>query len=114
MSSCLDHIENWRVIQRFAQTKSITRTAIELDLEISKVSRIVTKIEKGLDRRIFDRSERPIKLTPFGEEAPCLQEWDAFYRFIDPQEGGFSNIRLSTPIGIGRFYLNNQLDEYRT
>ncbi|WP_337437161.1 LysR family transcriptional regulator [Parasutterella excrementihominis] len=118
MSSCLDHIENWKVIQKFAQTKSITRTALELDLEISKVSRIVSQVEKELERRIFDRSERPIKLTPFGEElmsklAPCLQEWDAFYRFVDPQESVFSNIRLSTPIGIGRFYVNNQLDEYR-
>lgn len=118
MSSYLDHIKNWKVIQKFAQTKSITRTALDLDLEISKVSRIVTQVEKELERRVFDRSERPIKLTAFGEElisklTPCLQEWEAFHRFIDPQASVFSTIRLSTPIGIGRFYLNNQLDEYR-
>ena len=118
MLSSIDSFFNWTIFYNLVHTRSITRTSIELGVETSKVSRIIGQLEKELGRPLFDRKSRPLKLTSYGEEvaakgASAMQEWKGFLNFLEPSDEKYKLIRLSTPIGIGRFYLNEQIVQYQ-
>ena len=117
MLKLISNTENWRILAKVAETGSLSRAALELGCEVSRVSRIMIALEKEVGMEILDRSKRPLKPTRAGAELlerlrPALAEWEAFEAFLDSSEAPVTVIRLSTPIGIGRFYLNNELREY--
>lgn len=116
--STFSNLQDWRTLLAVADTGSISRAALELDCHIAQVSRSVSSLEKRIGIEIFDRSTRPFRLTPTGEEVierlrPLMREWQSFEDFIVTPESPVKLIRLSTPVGIGRFYLNDQIAEYR-
>ena len=41
-----------------------------------------------------------------------MAQWQAFETFVTSSGSNVQTIRLSTPVGIGRVYLNHQIAEY--
>lgn len=117
MTDPFSSLRPWRIFLRVADCGSVSRAALELDADAAYVSRTVASLERDLGVRLLDRSVRPMAPTPEGRAVlsrlrPLLAQWDGFERFALSPEGGRRMIRLSTPVGIGRFYLNRQIAEY--
>lgn len=117
MSAILNNMAAWKLFERIAKTGSLSRAAIELDLSVSKASRLLSQLEDGLGVELIDRTTRPMQLTPTGSRLfaklqPVLPLWNNFVEAVNTEAGLRRVIRLSTPVGIGRFYLNQQLAEY--
>ena len=55
-------------VEAAARLKSFTRAGEELNISQSAVSHAVTQAEQFLDTRLFDRSARPVALTPEGRD----------------------------------------------
>lgn len=58
----------WRVFLSVVRTGSISQTSLELDLELSKASRLLLDLERDLGCALFDRTRRPILPTDAGAE----------------------------------------------
>lgn len=117
MKRSLESLFPWRVFLSLSETGSMSRTALEMHLQPSQVSRAVSGLETLAKAQLFERSKRPIVLTQKGREVkarllPALAEWERFEGFLEEQKEDRPFIRLSTPVGIGRFYLNAQLADY--
>ena len=117
MSETLHNIAAWRVFERIVKTGSLSRAAIELDLSASRASRLLSHLEKELDAQLINRAVRPMQPTVLGERLSeklqrVLPLWAEFEDALAAETKLFSVVRLSTPVGIGRFYLNAQLAEY--
>lgn len=117
MRSTLTDIAAWKVFAAVVKTGSFTRAAIELDLTVSKVSRILSQLEIDLGQELIDRTVRPLQPTQLGESfLPKLKSilllWDEFESSFGSNKVLAHVVKLSTPVGIGRFYLNQQLSEY--
>lgn len=117
MTDLFHDLRPWRLFLKTLDTGSFSRTAIESDLAVSQVSRAIANIEKELGTELFDRSTRPLMPTAAarvieGKLRPAMAQWSAFAAFVLSPTAPRHTIRLSTPIGIGRFYLNKQIAEY--
>ncbi len=118
MREPLSKLEAWRVFEAVARTGSLSRAAIELDMSVSKTSRTLARLEAQLGEALFVRASRPLKPTPLAAAAlqrlqALLPAWREFEDFVQASAGLRRVVRLSTPAGIGRFYLNEQIAQYR-
>ena len=109
MSETLHNIAAWRVFERIVKTGSLSRAAIELDLSASRASRLLSHLEKELDAQLINRAVRPMQPTVLGERLSeklqrILPLWAEFEDALAAETKLFSVVRLSTPVGIGRFY----------
>lgn len=107
----------WRVFLSLLSTGSMSRTAIDLNLDVSQVSRLLTGLETTVGRDLFNRRSRPLQPTAEAKEIdgkirPLMAQWQAFETFVTSAGSKVQTIRLSTPVGIGRVYLNRQIAEY--
>ena len=117
MKRSLDSLTAWRIFLSLCETGSVSLTADALNLQPSQVSRAVSGLEALTGAVLFDRSKRPLIATPRGREVearlrPVMTQWDLFGDFLERPPERHTAIRLSTPVGIGRFYLNAQIAEY--
>ncbi len=117
MHQWIGSVESWYVFAKVVQTASITRASIELGMDASRVSKVLLQLEKGVEAQLIDRSVRPIRPTERGAAVyetilPLLRDWTAFQNGLTDPSQGKVTIRLSTPVGIGRMYLNNQISDY--
>ncbi len=117
MPETLNNITAWKVFDRIVRTGSLSRAAIELDLLVSRASRLLSHLEEELDAQLVNRAVRPMRPTVLGERLSeklqsILPLWTEFEDALAAETKLFSVGRLSTPVGIGRFYLNAQLAEY--
>lgn len=117
MRATSSNIIAWKVFYTITKTGSLSRAAIELDLSVSKLSRLLAQLEDDLGETLIDRSRRPLQPTAFGQKVlaklkTVLPLWCEFEDFLNSENGLRHVVRLSTPVGIGRFYLNKQLAEY--
>lgn len=117
MRSSLTDIAAWKTFEKIVRTGSFPRAAIELDTSVSTVSRTLSQLEADLGVPLVVRTVRPLEPTPFALSLlerlqPMLEKWSEFDEFLTAEARGRSVVRLSTPAGIGRFYLNAQLAEY--
>ena len=107
----------WRVLAAVVDYGSISLAARMLNMSIARTSRALAQLELQIGRPLVDRSSRPLRATAFGEAVlpklrAVLADWDAFEHFLNDAGTRRTRIRLSTPAGIGRFYLNAQISEY--
>lgn len=117
MRATSTNIVAWKVFHTITKTGSLSRAAIELDLSVSKLSRLLAQLEDDLGETLIDRSRHPLRPTAFGQKVlaklkTVLPLWCEFEDFLNAEKGLHHVVRLSTPVGIGRFYLNKQLAEY--
>lgn len=79
----INNLEAWRALESFSKCGSLIDAAKELDVEVSTVSRSIASLEKALDRKLIDRTKRPVQITEFGKEildrfTPVLRTHDRF------------------------------------
>jgi len=60
-------LENLKIFKDIAQTKSISRGAAMNDISQSAASQLIQQLERRLGIELFDRSKRPLALTPAGK-----------------------------------------------
>lgn len=82
--SPLDNLIAWEALVVASKTGSITRTAFVLDMEITRVSRLLADLEKTLGFECFDKTRRPMRPTP-----ECLR----LVRKVEPLVNGFRTLR---------------------
>lgn len=107
----------WRVFLSLLSTGSMSRTAIDLNLDVSQVSRLLTGLETTVGRDLFNRRSRPLQPTAEAKEIDgkirlLMAQWQAFETFVTSAGSKVQTIRLSTPVGIGRVYPSRQIAEY--
>ena len=111
MSKDINYLLPWRVFLSLLTTGSMSRTAIDLNLDVSQVSRLLTSIETTVGRDLFNRRSRPLQPTAEAKEIegklrPIMAQWQASETFVTSSGSNVQTIRLSTPVGIGRVYLS--------
>lgn len=113
----IDNLEAWEVLVVAARTRSLSRTAIVLDLDLPKVSRLLHNLEEELGFALFDKSHRPIAPTP-----RCAE----LVKSVEPLVTGFRNleifsrnhlsdkltIRFAAPIELARLFFSEALLRY--
>ncbi|MGN6166843.1 MAG: LysR family transcriptional regulator, partial [Solirubrobacteraceae bacterium] len=60
-------LQRLRIFLRVATLRSFSAAALELSYTQSSVSEAVATLERELGVTLFDRSSRPVRLTPSGE-----------------------------------------------
>lgn len=65
----IENLENLRVFCEIVETGSAREACEKLHIEPSNAFRIIRAMEKELKSKFFDRSQRPMKLTPEGPSA---------------------------------------------
>lgn len=108
----------WKVFQKTSQTLNISRTAIELDLDLKTASRILKELEKNLGFSLFDRSSRPFKMTQEAELIlPCvhqlLKSEDKLSLKLQEVASKPIDVRLSLPVNMTRDDLFPVMAKYR-
>ncbi|MET9337685.1 LysR family transcriptional regulator [Nonomuraea sp. NPDC004354] len=80
--------------ERVAALRSFSRAGAELGMSQPAVSQAVTRLEKALNMRLFDRSARAVRLTPEGTAllGPAHQVLDSVRSF------GHEAARLARPV----------------
>lgn len=63
----IENLENLRVFCEIVETGSAREACEKLHIEPSNAFRIIRAMEKELKSKFFDRSQRPMKLTPEGK-----------------------------------------------
>ena len=75
----IDNLEAWEVLVVAARTRSLSRTAIVLDLDLPKVSRLLHNLEEELGFALFDKSHRrravPNSSSPSNLLSPVFAIW---------------------------------------
>jgi LysR family positive regulator for ilvC len=74
-----------RVFLSLAETLNFTRSGERLHMSLSAVSRCLQKMEQELGRRLFERDNRSVRLTPGGEQFKqyaqgSIDNWQKFNR----------------------------------
>jgi LysR family transcriptional regulator, positive regulator for ilvC len=80
-----------RIFLHLSRTLHFGRTAREVHLSASAVSRVVQRLEQELERPLLSRDNRSVALTPHGEAfvryaSDALAQWDEFRERL--REGG--------------------------
>lgn len=104
----MDLFQTMKIFVRVAETESFTRTAEELGLTQSSVSKAVSRLESRLGVKLLQRSTRRMKLTEAGvsyfQRAKALlfdvTEMEA--DVMGSEEGMSGTIRIAVPETFGR------------
>ena len=80
----IENISAWEALVVASKTGSITRTALVLDMEITRVSRLLADLEKEIGTELFDKRRRPMVPTP-----ACIE----LVRKLEPLVKGFRSLR---------------------
>lgn len=110
-----DNLEAWRAFIFTGTTGSITSSSIQLNSEISTISRYIRGLEEEFGV-LFDRRSRPWKLTKRGAELftrvqPLIDRFDALQQ-LSPKRRKKTRIRISAPGSLGRDFIASMLLEY--
>lgn len=112
-----DNLQAWEALVITARTQSLSRTAIVLDMDLTKVSRLLHELEKELGFALFDKSHRPIEPTARGAElVQAVEPLVAGFRHLDvlklarPETA--QEIRFAAPIELSRLFFSQALMRY--
>ena len=79
-----ENLTAWEALVVASKTGSVTRTALVLDMEITRVSRLLADLEAELGFERFDKTRRPMRPTP-----QCLE----LVRKVEPLINGLRALR---------------------
>lgn len=111
----LENLRAWEALVVAAKTGSITRTALVLDMEITRVSRLLTDLEAECGIVFFDKRRRPMLPTPACVELVRKVEplVDGFRRLkAESAEDAPLRIRFSAPEELSRDFFADYLCTY--
>ena len=110
------NLEAWEALVVTAKTGNVSKTALLLDMDIPKVSRLITSLEKELGYELLDKSKRPFKPTKKCEIIVSLAEpiLKSFRQMLDFSKGVASKclIRIGSPIEIMQEFYSQKLLAY--
>ena len=92
-------------INVIAQTRSLSKSAVLLNVSQPNLSRAITVIEENIGLKIFDRSVRPLQLTEFGKELLSyillhIHSHTALSDFVEHyKQSSNGNVRIQAPTG---------------
>ena len=93
------YLKDFWIFISIAETKSLSKTASQMGMSVSSISKRLTRLESYLQMTLFERTTRSIKLSPMGEVAyeKSLLITEEFQRFIDELKSSKSTLKISTP-----------------
>ncbi len=111
-------IESLRTFINLSDTKSYTRTADQLFVAQSTVTNRINELEKELHTKLFERTNRSVKLTPEGEKfkdyaEKVIELTDTSLAEIASNHHFESHIRIGSADSIYEAHLASLLLEYR-
>lgn len=112
-----DNLLTWKVFLTTAETRNVSKTSVEMDIDLKTVSRLIRELETDLGIKLFDRSSRPFKLTDAAEKIlPFAKDLLRVKHQIDTKVQDFLakpiEIRLSLPVNMTRDDLFHLMDRY--
>lgn len=111
-----DNLLAWDAFLLTCRTGSITRTAVLLDAELSKTSRLLSDLEAELGFPLFDKKRRPMVPTPEG--AALLAKVEPFVVGLRETVTGVLDeharhvIRFAAPAELAQEYFTDMLLRY--
>lgn len=115
----INNLDAWRSLEYFSKCESLVNAAKELDVEVSTVSRSIASLEKALNRKLIDRTKRPVQLTEFGREildgvAPVLRSHEKFLEQIKKDSSSIEGvIKFSAASGSLSTFLMEWLQRFK-
>ena len=108
------YLKDFWIFISIAETKSLSKTASQMGMSVSSISKRLTRLESYLQMTLFERTTRSIKLSPMGEVAyeKSLHITEEFQRFIDDLKSAKFTLRISTPRQYIESYLIDWCYEY--
>ncbi len=105
-----DDLKAWQAFQLTASTGQISQTAILMDLNLSRVSRLISGLEADLGYALFDKSRRPLVPTERGRLLlPALEsallEFRSLKEAVERGEGSVTTLRIAAPVEISLDFL---------
>ena len=115
----INNIEAWRALEYFSKYGSLVNAAKELNVEVSTISRGIASLEKALNRKLIDRTKRPVQITEFGKEildrfTPVLQSHVRFLELTKEDSPSIEGvIKFSAASGSLSTFLMGWLQRFR-
>lgn len=115
----INNIEAWRALEYFSKYGSLVNAAKELNVEVSTISRGIASLEKALNRKLIDRTKRPVQITEFGKEildrfTPVLQSHERFLELTKEDSSSIEGvIKFSAASGSLSTFLMGWLQRFR-
>jgi DNA-binding transcriptional LysR family regulator len=112
-------LENFKIFKDIAQTKRISRGAALNGISQSAASQLIQHLERDLGVELFDRSKRPLALTPAGKlyyEAcrEILRRYEQFEAEIESLKAEASGtVRLACIYSIGLHEMARRTAEFQ-
>lgn len=93
------YLKDFWIFISIAETKSLSKTASQMGMSVSSISKRLTRLESYLQMTLFERTTRSIKLSPMGEIAyeKSLLITEEFQRFINDLKSAKFTLKISTP-----------------
>ena len=93
------YLKDFWIFISIAETKSLSKTASQMGMSVSSISKRLSRLESYLEMTLFERTTRSIKLSPMGEIAyeKSLLITEDFQRFIDELKLSKFTLKISTP-----------------
>ena len=114
--------QNWDDMRYFlalCRTRSFVAAANELRVTHSTVARRISALEKSLQTRLFERSEKGCRLTQAGEALlPYAERLESTVIGLEEAVAGkdrqlSGSIRIGTPDGLGSYFLAPHLSRFQ-
>lgn len=111
-----DNLLAWEAFVLTCRTGSVTRTAVMLDAELSKTSRLLSDLEAALGFTLFDKRRRPMVPTP--EAAALLAKVEPLVTGLREAVSGAVDeharhvIRFAAPAELAQEYFTDLLLRY--
>jgi DNA-binding transcriptional LysR family regulator len=116
--SVKENIVAWRAFLSVADSGSIKQAAIELDQDMSQISRLIAGLEDEFGFPLFNRKTRPLALTQKGDmlrkhARHYVAVFDDLIAKASDLADACVRYRLCFPVNVGRDALIDQLVDYK-